>query len=151
MIVLAREFERRGWMTPEQFTVAYGLARVTPGTNMLAFCAGAAWMMLGLTGALVAVAVVTIPTAILVIWLTRVCELVGGNRWAHAAISGTICAAVGTMLAAALNLTRVQLSRESWLSTVLTVGLAFALAQWFLSPIQVLGVAAVAGLLWMRR
>lgn len=43
--MLPREFDRRGWLAPEQFTVAYGLARITPGPNMLAFCAGAAYVV----------------------------------------------------------------------------------------------------------
>src|SRR2546426_12444100 len=102
--VLQREFERRGWITPEQFVLVYGSARVTPGTNVVAFCAGAACLMLGVAGAIVAVLAVTVPSAILVIWLTRICELGGTNRWARAAVTGTVAAAVGTMLAAALNL-----------------------------------------------
>src|SRR5258706_10138572 len=77
--VLQREFGRRRWMTREQFTLAFGLSRVTPFTNMLAFCAGTAWFMLGLMGAVVAVLVVTIPSAALVIWLTHICEIGSTN------------------------------------------------------------------------
>lgn len=149
--VLAREFDRRGWLAPEQFTVAFGLARITPGTNMLAFCTGAAWIMRRLPGALVALAAVTIPTAILVVWLTRICEATSSNRWAHAAISGTLIAAVGSMFAAALVLARVQLTKKNWISTVLVIAIAFSLAQFFsFSPIQILGLAAVVGLFWTR-
>src|SRR2546421_6568545 len=104
--VLQREFERRNWITPEQFVLAYGLARVTPGTNVVAFRAGSAWLMAGVAGAIVAVLVVTVPSAVLVVWLTRICELGGTNRWARAAIAGTVAAAVGTMLGTALYLTR---------------------------------------------
>ena len=50
--ILQREFYRRDWLTPEKFAIAFGLARLTPGTNVLAFCAAAGWYMLGLTGAL---------------------------------------------------------------------------------------------------
>jgi len=149
--VLQREFDRRGWITPEQFVLAYGLARVTPGTNVVAFCAGTAWMMLGVAGAIAAVLAVTVPSAILVIWLTRICELSGANPWARAAITGTVAAAVGTMLAAALFLTRLQLSRTNWLSTIVIVVAAFVLAQAVgLSPIQILGLAAITGLIWTR-
>jgi chromate transporter len=149
--VLQREFERRGWLTAEQFVLAYGLARVTPGTNVVAFCAGAAWLMLGVAGAVVAVLVVTIPSAVLVIWLTRICELGATNRWARAAITGTVAAAVGTMLAAALYLTRLQLRKTNWPSTIAIVVAAFVLAQTFkLSPIQILGLAAATGLIWSR-
>lgn len=149
--VLQREFDCRGWITPEHFVLAYGLARVTPGTNVVAFCAGTAWLMLGIAGAIAAVLAVTVPSAVLVIWLTRICELGGTNRWARAAITGTVAAAVGTMLAAALNLTRLHLSKTNWLSTIVIVVAAFVLAQTFrLSPIQILGLAAVIGVIWTR-
>ena len=147
--VLQREFERRGWITSEQFVLAYGLSRVTPGTNVVAFCTGTAWLMLGIAGAITAVLVVTVPSSVLVIWLTRLCELGATNRWARAAIAGTVAAAVGTMLATALYLTRLQLSRRNWLPTIAIVVAALVLAQVF-SPIQVLGLAAVTGLIWTR-
>ena len=149
--VLQREFQRRGWITAEQFVLVYGLARVTPGTNVVAFCAGTAWLMLGVAGALIAVLVLTVPSAVLVIWLTRICELGATNRWARAAITGTVAAAVGTMLAAALYLTRLQLRKATWPSTIAILVASFVLAQWFrLSPIQILGLAAVTGAIWRR-
>lgn len=149
--VLQREFERRGWLDAEQFVLAYGLARVTPGTNVTAFCAGAAWIMRGLAGAVMAVLALTVPSAVLVIWLTHMCEIGGSNRWARAAIAGTVAAAVGAMLAAALNLTRLQITKMNWLSTILIVAVAFVLVRMAgLSPIQVLGLAAIAGLIGGR-
>ena len=53
--ILQREFYRRDWLNPERFAIAFGLARLTPGTNVLAFCAAAGWYLLGLGGALAAV------------------------------------------------------------------------------------------------
>jgi len=151
MAVLQREFDRRGWMTAEQFGLAFGLARVTPGTNVVAFCAGAGFLMLGIAGAIAAVLAETVPSSILVIWITRWCELGATNHWTRAAITGTVAAAVGTMLAAALNLTRMQLTRTRWVSALTIVVGAFVLAQFFgVSPIQILGLAAVVGLLWTR-
>jgi len=148
MAVLQREFDARGWITPDQFAVAYGLARVTPGTNMMAFCAATGWMMLGTVGAIAAVLAVTIPSAALVVWITRLCEAGNQNRIAHAAIAGTVAAAVGMMLAASVNLVRGQLAKRRWAVTVAVVAAAFVLARVLaLSPIQVLGIAAVAGAL----
>jgi hypothetical protein len=40
MAALQREFiDRRGWITQEDYAVAFSLARITPGTNVVAFCA----------------------------------------------------------------------------------------------------------------
>jgi chromate transporter len=149
--VLQREFDRRRWITREQFALAFGLSRVTPFTNMLAFCAGTAWFMLGLMGAVVAVLVVTVPSAALVIWLTHICELGATSRWAQAAIGGTVAAAVGTTVAAALKIVQPQLGKSEWPWTALIVIAAFVLSWTFaMSPLQILALAAVAGFFWKR-
>ena len=33
--ILQREFYRRDWLSPEKFAIAFGLARLTPGTKQL--------------------------------------------------------------------------------------------------------------------
>jgi chromate transporter len=150
--VLQREFDRRRWITPQQFALAFGLSRVTPFTTLLAFCAGTSWFMLGVLGAVLAVLVVTIPSAALVIWLTHICELGATNRWAQAAINGTVAAAVGTMLAGAISLVRPHLGKSTWPSTAIVVIVAFVLSRTFaLSPLQILGLAAVIGFFWTAR
>src|SRR5580698_2239080 len=81
--ILQREFLRRDWLTPEKFAIAFGLARLTPGTNMLAFCAAAGWYILGLAGALAAVFAITIPPSLLVVWITRAYDLTGRSTLAQ--------------------------------------------------------------------
>jgi chromate transporter len=152
--VLQREFYRRGWLSQEQFAIAFGLGRATPGTNVLAFCAGAGWYMLGLSGAVTAVLVVTIPSSILVIWLTRACELGAGRPLAQAVIAAVVAAAVGTMIGAAALLVRSQWSRwtrTNWLRPVLIAAGAFILARVGLSPLEIIGIAAAVGFFWIQR
>ena len=150
--VLQREFDRRKWLSAEQFSIAFGLARVTPGTNILAFCAATGWYLLGIRGAIAAVLAVTVPSAILVIWLTRACELGVQNALAKAVVSATVAAAVGTMIAAAVMLVRSQCSKRNWLQPTLIAAGAFALSRWLdLSPLQVIGLAALAGFFWVQR
>src|SRR6202158_1373735 len=110
--VLQREFYQRHWLTPEQFGIAFGLGRVTPGTNLLAFCAAAGYYILGLMGAIAAVLVVTIPSSILVIWLTQVCDAGATNPLAQSIIAAAIAAAVGTMIGASLLLVGSPLSES---------------------------------------
>lgn len=145
---LQRELSRRGWLEPGQFAIAYGLARLTPGTNMLAFCAAAGWYVLGWTGAVAGVLAATIPSSVLVIWLTGICEM--GNRipWLQSIVNATIAAAVGTLLAAVLWLIRGQVSASNWLRPAVIVAGSFALRQAGLSPLQIIGAAALLGFLW---
>ena len=148
--VLQREFYRRGWLSPDQFAIAFGLGRVTPGTNVLAFCAAAGWYLLGFAGALTAVLVVTIPSSILVIWLTQACELGVRHPMAQAVIAAVVAAAVGTMIGAAVLLVKTQWSRANWWKPVLIAGGAFGLARAGLSPLEIIGIAAAVGFFWIQ-
>lgn len=150
--VLQREFQRRRWLGPDKFALAFGLARLTPGTNFLAFCAAAGWYLRGMMGATIAVLGTTIPASVLVIWLTRAGET--GSRYplARSVISALLAAGVGTMLGAAVLLVRSQCSRSRWLiPTSIALG-AFGLSRGLgLSPLSVIGIAAVAGFFWTEK
>lgn len=147
---LQRELvEDRRAMAPEQFGVVYALARITPGTNMLAFCAGAGWMLRGWLGALIAVTVVTLPSAIIAVLLLNVFETLMRNPVASAGISAMIAAAVGLMFAASYLLVRPHLAISKLARTAVLAGGAFLLVwKHVLSPVQVLALAAAVGFFW---
>ena len=174
--VLQREFHRREWLSPEKFALAFGLARLTPGTNFLAFCAATGWYLRGIGGAIVAVLGTTIPASVLVVWLTQAGEVGNGYPWARSVIAALLAAGVGTMLGAAVLLVRSQCTskelaqngvrreivpkayggarrtlcaRNNWLRpAVIAVG-AFILSRAAgLSPLSVIGIAAAAGFFW---
>jgi len=150
MAVFQREMvSRTGWLSPERYGLAYGLSRVTPGTNLLAFCAAAGWYLQSWRGAVVTVMAVTLPSAVLVVLLTGAYQELRANPLAMGAISGIVAAAAGMTAAAAWLLARPFLVSRSWPRAVLLAGGAAALSGFsVLSPIQVLGLAAVAGYLW---
>lgn len=148
--ILQREFYRRDWLSAEKFAIAFGLARLTPGTNVLAFCAAAGWYILGLAGALAAVLAITIPASVLVVWLTRAYDLTGHYQLAKSVVNALLAAAVGTMIGAALLLVRSQCSRHRWLKPVLISTGAFLSAYVLkLSPLQVIALAAIVGFFWV--
>ena len=138
----------RGWLSPEKYGLVYGLARITPGTNLLAFCAGAAWEILGWLAAVAGVAAVTLPSALAVVLLTVGYETLRSNGAAMAAIAGTLAAAVGMMLAGAFQLTRPHLALRRWPRAAVFTGGSLALVLAGLTPIQVIALAAAAGALW---
>ena len=149
--ILQREFDQRAWLSPEKFAVAFGLARLTPGTNVLAFCAAAGWYLLGVTGALAAILAITIPPSILVVWITRAYDLAPRYPVAQAVASALVAAAVGTMLGAALLLVRNQCSRGKWLRPSFIAAAAFVLSYLVnFSPLEVIAAAAVAGFFWVE-
>ena len=139
--------EARKWLARETFGLVYALARVTPGTNMLAFCAGSAWELAGWRGAVAAVAGITVPSTVVVVLLTAGYEGFRENAHAMAAIGGALAAAVGMMAAGAWQLLRPYWKAGGRARAVVLAGGALALSQW-LSPVAVLAMAAAAGWFW---
>jgi chromate transporter len=150
MAALERELvARRRWLSAEKYGLSYGLARVTPGTNVLAFSAAVAWFMRGWRGAAAAVIAGTIPCTILVVWLTYGYQAVKDNPFALGAIAGMLASAVGLMFAAAWNLVRPQVKRKTWLRALALAGGAAVLTGGLnVAPIQVIGAAALVGFFW---
>ncbi len=143
-MVLARK-----WLSAEKYAVAYALARITPGTNMLAFCAGTAWELLGWPGAIAAVLAASVPAAVIVMLLTEGYDAVRSNSLAMAAINGTLAAAVGMMGTAAWELLRPYFNRRRWLHAAAICAASVLLSLRFdVQPVAVLALAAVTGLAW---
>jgi chromate transporter len=151
ILAYQQEFvQKRRWLTPEQYLFSFGLARITPGTVLLAFCAAIGWQMLGWLGALIAVFGSTLPSAGLVVWLTYTYETWKESPVTQAIELGMLAAAVGIMGAVAWDLMRPGFTTPvNWLRTAVIVGGSVVLSLVFdWTPVPVLGAAAVAGLLW---
>ena len=150
MAALQRELvASRGWLTPERYGLIYSLARATPGTNLLAFCAGVGWQLARLRGALSAVLSASIPCAAAVVWFTYAYTLWRSNPLAMSAIGGTVAAAVGMMAAAAFQLVRPRWKPGSRFRAAAIVAAGFLLSFGLnMPPIQVLAIGALAGLIW---
>src|SRR5215831_12544127 len=114
----------RKWLTSEKYAIAYALARITPGTNMLAFCASTAWELLGWPGAIAAVLAASVPAGIIVMLLSEGYDAVRANALAMAAVAGTLAAAVGMMGTAAWELLRPYLDRRRWLHAAVIAGVS---------------------------
>jgi len=139
----------RRWLDPEKYALIYGLARVTPGTNLLAFSAAAGWTIFGWAGALWAVLAVTVPPAIIVVLLTGGYEAWNSNALAMAAIGGTLAAATGMMATSAWQLLIPQIGRgRRFRAAAIFLAALAASLRFSLSPIAVLGLAALVGLFW---
>ena len=85
---------RRHWVNDQQFALCFALGRLTPGTNVLAFCTGIGWLLRGLPGALVALLAASVPCTVIVIAITALFREWQGNAIAEAAIHGAVAAAV---------------------------------------------------------
>lgn len=149
--VLQRELVvRRRWITLDEFALAQSLAGVTPGPRIMAFSAAVAWIVRRWLGALTAVLVVSVPSAIVTVALTAGFDSLRANRTAALTLAAVLASAVGLMWAASWLLVQPQLRRGAWVKPLLVfAGSIVVFAVWSVSPIQVLAAAAVIGAMWV--
>src|SRR4029077_1414779 len=122
---------------------------ITPGTNLVAFSAAAAWLILGWFAAVLAVLAMTVPPSIAVVLLTSGYQAWNSNGLAMAAIGGTLAAATGMMVTGAWQLLVPQIrARNSLRAAVVFLAALVASLRFSMSPIAVLGLAALVGLIW---
>lgn len=150
MAVLQREFtDRETWMNHEQHALVYSLARITPGTNVLAYIAGSAHLMLGWLASVLAVLAASIPASVIAVWLTVTYGLSGRNMVAQGAVRAVIAAVVGMMGASAFALVRPYVTASRWPRALLFTGATLLLREWLqLGPVQLIALAAAAGFCW---
>lgn len=140
--------DSRGWLTGERYGLLFALARITPGTNVLAFCAGAGWDLSRFAGAVAAIVATAGPCGFLVVWFTAAYETWKSNPLAMAAIGGTLAAAIGMMGGAAIQLVRPHWNRGRWRALTLAATALLLSAVFHWTPVQILALAAAAGYLW---
>jgi chromate transporter len=154
--MLGRELvDTRRWISAEKFDLAFALARVTPGTNLIAFCAAVGALICGVAGAVAAVVALTAPSSALAVLIMQGFESSQGNRIAMAAIGGTVAAVAGMMWSTIWiilrphvgGMTRTGTMRN--LQVALIAGGAFLAARVFgITPLPIILAGTLIGFLW---
>lgn len=150
-VLQAELIDRKQWVDHETFSLSFGLARLTPGTNLLSFGAGIGWLLRGWSGAIVALLGGSIPCSLIALVVTALYESWSHNRFVEIGLRGALAAAVGVMIATGWTLIRPYWKGLSFPRLLIFTGGAFALALYGLTPIRVLFLAAVVGLAWPER
>jgi chromate transporter len=131
---------RRRWMS-----------RLTPGTNLLAFCTAAGWTARRGPGALVALLASSLPCSILAVIVSHFYEVWQRNPIVLAALHGAMAAAVAIMFSTAWTFAQAPIKAAPLRAAVIVPG-ALALSwQPTLSPVRILLLAALVGLAWPVR
>lgn len=149
--MLGRELvDARRWITSEKFDLAFAIARVTPGTNVIAFCAAIGALICGWAGAFAAVMASTAPSSVLSVLIMQGFESWQGNRIAMAAIGATVAAVAGMMWSTIWVILKPHLGGGTRnLQVVLIAGGAFAASRIFgVTPLPIILVGTLAGVLW---
>ena len=144
--------DERAWVAPERFALIYALARLTPGTNLLALCTGLGWQLCGWRGALIALLAASVPCSAIVVVVTYFFEQWSHNRLAEISRRGAVAAAVGITVVTCWTIFKPYFKSRHWPRAALIGATAFALAAFLgIQPIRILLAAGVVGLLWPVR
>ncbi len=154
--MLGRELvDTRKWITAEKFDLAFALARVTPGTNLIAFCAAIGALICGVAGAAAAVFASTLPSSALAVLIMQGFESWQGNRIAMAIIGGTVAAVAGMMWSTIWVILRPHVGglrgkgMTRNVQVVLLTGGAFLASHMFgITPLPIIAVGTLIGFLW---
>jgi chromate transporter len=129
MELLRRSYEKAGWLTPAEHALLVAVSRLTPGTNILAYCVALGWLRHRAAGALLALLASSVPATVVVVALSV--ALVRVDEYP----------VVQTLLAVAMLVT----TKRGW--TLALIAIVLLLAAAGVTPVRVLLVAAVLGAL----
>ena len=145
MELLRRTFARAGWLDARGHALFVAVSRLTPGTNILAYCLMLGWRFDGWRGALLALVASSLPAAVLVVGLMA--TLVRVDRYPIVRVLQAVGVLVATVLVliTAWHLFRPYVRKTAWLLPAVVASLAVALIVLDVTPVRVLMAAAVVG------
>jgi chromate transporter len=145
--LLRRTFTTRGWFDAPAHGLLVAVSRLTPGTNVLAYCVTLGWRFYGTAGALAALGAASVPASFIVFALTAALVRVDRYRAVQAVLAIGILAASVLVLASAWNLIRPYLGKAPWPRLAFVAAIAVVLSALGATPVRTLLAAAVAGIL----
>src|SRR5262245_38218718 len=112
MELLRRSGSAEGWLDESGHAVLTAVSRLTPGTNVLAYCVGLGWQVSGWLGALVAVAAASVPGSIVIVALSAALVRIDQYPIVRFLIAAGVLAATGLVASSAWYLLKPYLNRS---------------------------------------
>ncbi len=138
------------WLSKDRYRGLYGLARVTPGTNILALVTGIGWDFYRWPGALLGLACAAIPGAVLATLLAAGYEQAYGNPMVRRFLLGAAAAVCGFIAASIWKLISPYLGAEGRVLTLVVFAVGLGVSLLGISPFPVIVALAVMGYLSAR-
>lgn len=151
MELLRRTFGARGWLTDEGHLLLVAVSRVTPGTNILAYCVALGWQLGHWRGAAVSLAAASIPASILIALLSATLDQVDQHPVVQVIIAIALIIATLLVLSAAWTLLRPYVTGTNAVRTAIIAAIAIVLFVMRVTPIRILLVAAILGMVMASR
>lgn len=149
--LLRRRFTARGWMDGAMHALFIAVSRFTPGTVVLAYCVSLGWRFHRWPGAVLALAVASIPASLIVFTLTVTLARIDRSAAVRALLAAGILVAGALVLSSAWYLIRPYLIERSRRRAAVVAIVAIALVFAGATPVRVLLAAAVVSCLLPSR
>ncbi|ACB94298.1 chromate transporter [Beijerinckia indica] len=139
--------EKRQWVRQDDFTLCFALARLIPGTNLLAFCTGLGWVLRQIPGAIVALLAASVPCTLMVVLLTVLFDVWQDNVLVSETLRGAMAGAVALTVKTAWIIAKPH-ANSAERTRLITIGSAAFVLYVFLKipAIEVLLLAGAIGL-----
>jgi chromate transport protein ChrA len=141
--LLRRRFTASGWIDAATHGVFIAISRFTPGTVVLAYVVMLGWRFHRWTGALLALAVASVPASLIVFTLAATLARIDRYAAVRALLAVGILVAGVLVLGSAWHLLRPYMRKTSLVRVCIVGVVAIALVLLGATPVRVLLVAAV--------
>jgi chromate transporter len=144
----------RGWLTEAEFAKDWALVQISPGINLIKITAVIGHQLRGWPGLLAAIAGLLLPSATITVLMTAGFTIIRDWPFVKAAMRGVIPATIGISVGLGIQMAQAPLSRARREGRVrvivqlaLLAGSALLLAVAHASPVIVLALAGISGML----
>ena len=151
MELLRRSSVAREWIDAAGHGVLVAVSRLTPGTNILAYCVMLGWRLHGMRGGVAALLAASVPASALVFVLTAALVRIDRYRAVQMLLAVGILVAAVLVIASAWQLIRPYLPRAYRVPLVVITVVAAALLLTGATPVRVLLASAAVGAAIARR
>lgn len=145
MELLRRSLGARGWLTDEGHALFVAVSRLTPGTNILAYCVALGWQLAHWQGALVALAAASVPASVLIALLSATLARVNEHPIVRGVIAIALLVATLLVLSTAWNLLRPYLKGTNAARAGIIAAVVVVLVLMRVTPVRIMLVAAIFG------
>jgi chromate transporter len=148
MELIRRRFVQAGWLDDANHGLLVAVSRLTPGTNILAYCAALGWQAHGVAGSAAALLAGSVPTAALVAVLSATLVRIDRYRSVQVLLAAGTVIAVWLVFVAAWQLIRPYLTGHRRGLALAIAAVSSALIVLDVTPVRILLVCGALGALW---
>ena len=145
MELLRRTFIANGSLDEAGNAGLVAVSRLTPGTNILAYCVGLGWSLHRWAGALAAVAAASLPASFVVCVLTIALVQIQDYPAVRMLLAIGVLVATVLVFSSAGSLLRPYARRSALMRSAIVVAVAVAMLLADVTPVRILLLSAVLG------